>query len=93
MEDAFELVEVGPLWDVALCCKAGCEDEVLCFGCAAICCFDVPAAFFCVEVCSDDDAVECCLVFDAEDFVAVIEVGSEVFVGWVVVGPVVSSYR
>ena len=88
MDYAFEVIDADELGgNITLGCETSGDDEVFGLGGSTIGGLDVPATFFSVELSIDDNAVESRFFFDAEDFVAVIEIRTQVFVGWVVGGP------
>jgi len=75
--------------NVAFGGKTGTNHKVLCLSSAAVRCLDGPAALFGVEMGVCHHTFERRLALDVEDFVAVVEVVSELFVARVVVRPVV----
>lgn len=77
VDHALEQVDVLPLGHVALGREPGGDDQVFGFGGAAVGGFDVPAAFVGVELGFGYNAVEGGVALDVEDFVAVVEVLSE----------------
>ena len=93
MHRALETVNARPVGDVTLGRKAGADDQVLRFGCAAVCGLYMPASLVSGELGLSNDALKSGVGFDVENFVAGVEVISEIMVVGVVVGPVVAASR
>lgn len=91
MNNALELIDTGPIRDIALSSKASANDQVLALGLPAVSSIDVPAALVFVELSTSDNALKSCLALNVNDPVTGIEIVPQVVVVWVVVRPVVPS--
>lgn len=88
MADALEIVDANEfVGNIAFGSKPSSDNEIFGLGSTSIGSLDVPAAFVSVELGFDDNTIERRMTFDVQDFVAVIEICSEVFVSRIVGWP------
>lgn len=91
MNDPFELVDPRPIRDVSLGRKADADDQILGFSSPAVRRLDVPTSFVGLELGIDNNTFKSCLALDVEDFIASIEIVSQVVVVRVIVWPIMAG--
>ena len=91
MEDAFELVDTRPVWDISLGSKPSTHHEVLGLSIPTISSLDMPFAFVRLELGFSDHGAERSALSNVEDSIAGVKVISKVVVVWIVVRPIVSE--
>ena len=79
--EALEFLDTRPVRNVSLCCEAGRNDEVFRLASPAVCGLDMPFTSFGVEFRTNNHTFECRVTLDVQNFVAMIEVVSQLSVG------------